>query len=198
MCPVDSIVNSGPKRDSLEENKLDALDPCVCKYVLTHEALAKLRLGVRSDVIRTRDVDAVTYDGLRKNFSFRQTRIVLIPYWAFPISATSFYYPKKFFMQPKGATKAYRRSQSLISSAIHRCKRRCRQSSGNFRRKPLVTLNSSPSDCSTPLYSIDPIFGWLVQSRPGRRCILHMAFSQTKSPGNAQRVKSGHLLAYDT
>ena len=49
----------------------------VCKYVLTHEALAKLRLGVRSDVIRTRDVNAVTYDGLRNNYTFRQTRIVL-------------------------------------------------------------------------------------------------------------------------
>ena len=67
---------------------------------------------------------------------------------------------------------------------------------GNFRRKPLVTLNS-PSNCSTPLHSIDPIFGWFVQSRSGRRCILHMGFLTNKSPGSAPRVKSGHLLAYD-
>ena len=51
---------------------------------------------------------------------------------------------------------------------------------GNFRRKPLVTLNSSPSICSTPLYSIDPIFGWFAQSRSGRRCILHMGFLTNK------------------
>ena len=39
VCPVDSIVNARSKRDPLEEIQMESLDPCVWKYVLTHEPL---------------------------------------------------------------------------------------------------------------------------------------------------------------
>ena len=61
VCPVDHIVNTNSRRDLVEEIKLDSLDPCVWKHVLTHESLAQFRLGVRSDVIRIWDIEEVTY-----------------------------------------------------------------------------------------------------------------------------------------
>ena len=113
VCLVDSIVNSSPKRDLL-----DSLDPCVWKYVLTREALAKFRLSVRSDVIRAWDISEVTYasgyyfqvnvtlhgcgcnTALSKNKkTYNKTADPLQVF-----QASSFYHLKKFCMQPKGAT----------------------------------------------------------------------------------------------
>ena len=37
-------MNSSSKRQSVEEIKMDLLDSCVWKYVLTHESLANFRL----------------------------------------------------------------------------------------------------------------------------------------------------------
>ena len=63
VCPVDSIVITNPRREPLQEVTIEFLDPCVWKYVLTHESLAQLRLSVGSDVINTWDVDATTFAG---------------------------------------------------------------------------------------------------------------------------------------
>ena len=112
--------------------------------MLTHGALAKFRLSVRSDVICTWDISEVayasgyyfqvkitvngcgykdalsknkkTYNGLRSHIAIQTTRILLMTYRAFRLSAGSFYHLKKICMQPKGATKAYQRSPSLISN----------------------------------------------------------------------------------
>ena len=61
ICPVDSIVNTSPKREATEEVTLETLDPCVWKYVLSHDDLATFRLNARSDVIGIWQVDATTY-----------------------------------------------------------------------------------------------------------------------------------------
>ena len=50
ICPVDSIVNTHPMSEAIEEVTLETLDPCVWKYVLTQDDLATFRLSARSDV----------------------------------------------------------------------------------------------------------------------------------------------------
>ena len=130
------------RRGIFSRDSADALDPCVWKHVLTHEALA--RLSIRTDVIRTWGIDEVTYsgvysykvkatvhgcgytaalskskrthNGLRNHIAIKQTRILLLPHWAFQLSSTSINHLKKLCVQPKGAARAHRRSQSLISN----------------------------------------------------------------------------------
>ena len=132
VCPVDSIVNSSSKKVPIDEVMLESLDPCVWKYVLTHEALAKLRLSVRSDVIRVWDINEVTYAGgyyyqvkvtvhgfgykaaLSKNKktynglrhpTIKQTRILLFPFGLSTV-ASSLYRCDRQFSYRKGSRRS--------------------------------------------------------------------------------------------
>ena len=58
---MDSIVNTHPARQPVNEITLDVLDPCVWRYVLNQDDLASFRLNARSDVIGMWEVEATTY-----------------------------------------------------------------------------------------------------------------------------------------
>ena len=61
VCPVDSIVNTHPVRQLVNEITLDSLDPCVWRYVLNQDDLASFWLSVRSDVLGMWEVESTTY-----------------------------------------------------------------------------------------------------------------------------------------
>ena len=61
VCPVDSIVNTHPVRQLVNEITLEILDPCVWRYVLNQDDLASFRLNARSDVIGVWEVETTTY-----------------------------------------------------------------------------------------------------------------------------------------
>ena len=112
----------------------------MCLDICAHASLAQFRLSVRSDVISTWDINTTTcatgyyhqvkisvngcgfkaalsksnktYTGPQSGASYpiNQTRILLIHSDAVPITPAAFHVLKQQCMQPKEATKAYRKS----------------------------------------------------------------------------------------
>ena len=61
VCPVDSIVNTHPVRQLVDEITLEILDPCVWRHVLNQDDLASFQLNARSDVVGMWEVESTTY-----------------------------------------------------------------------------------------------------------------------------------------
>ena len=61
-----------------------------------------------------------TYNGLRNPVTIKQTGILLIPHWAFRLSASSFYYLKKYCMKKEPPQEEG--LNSLRSLCMVRCK----------------------------------------------------------------------------
>ena len=139
VCPVDSIVNTHPVRPLVDEITLETLDPCVWRYVLNQDDLARFRLKVRSDVVGSWEIASTTYNhfycqvkfvvfgtgfkpaignwGLKSDQGsvvIEHTRVLLLPPSVSKLTKEAFYWLRIDTTPATGAARAYHESQPRI------------------------------------------------------------------------------------
>ena len=62
LCPVDTLVNTSNKIPRGDGISMQTLVPCLWRYVLNMDDLARLRLKARSDVVSTWEIASTTHN----------------------------------------------------------------------------------------------------------------------------------------